>query len=219
MSVERAGLLLLWVALLAVAFVAAPPASIDTNDVILKMMTGRLEGVNRPLFALFNLMGVFPMAFLGVLAFDSAEQKVPKWPFVLGSFALGAFVLLPYLVLRRWNLPRREATSWWLKALGSRWYGVGLLLAALALVGLFVTGDTDGFATLFRTQQFPFVMSFDFVACWLSGALLGREEARVRGRPALAWLGAIPAVGLPLVLVFRTRPRGGAQAVMAEGPA
>ncbi|MCU0695328.1 MAG: hypothetical protein MUC96_02230 [Myxococcaceae bacterium] len=205
MSFERVASLVLWSSLLAVAFLASPPASPDTNAVIVQMMTGRLEGVNLSLFALFNLMGVFPMAFLALLAFDATAQKVPKWPFVLGSFALGAFVLLPYLVLRRWNLPRRQADTWWLRGLASRWLAVALVVAALALVGLFVTQDVGGFLELFRTQQFPFVMSFDFVACCLAAALLAREEARVRGQPALAWWGLLPAVGLPLVLALRKR--------------
>jgi hypothetical protein len=205
MAFERLAALAVWLLLLGVAFGFAPPSSPDTNDVIVKMMTGRLEGVNLPLFALFNLMGVFPLAFLALLAFDAPSQKVPKWPFVLGSFALGAFVLLPYLVLRQWNLPRREATSWWLRGLGSRWLAFALCGAALALVGLFVTQDVGGFVALFRTQQFPFVMSFDFVACCLAGSLLAREEAHVRGQPALARWGLLPAVGLPLVLALRRR--------------
>jgi hypothetical protein len=205
MGFSRVASAAVWVALLAVAFLAAPPASPDTAEVIMKMVTGRLEGVNVPLFALFNLMGVFPMAFLAVLAFDAPSQRVPKWPFVLGSFALGAFVLLPYLVLRQWGLPRRAASSWWLRVLGSRWFGVALVGASAVLVVLFVTGDVAGFVTLWRTQQFPFVMSFDFVACWLAGALLAREEATRSGQPLLAALGLVPAVGLPLALAWRRR--------------
>lgn len=205
MTFERVSAGALWLSLLGVAFVAAPPASPDTNAVIVKMMTGQLEGVNVPLFALFNLMGVFPMAFLALLSADSREQRVPKWPFVVGSFALGAFALLPYLALRQWNLPRRELDSRALRLLGSRGFGVALLLAAVALVGLFVTGDLGGFAELLHTQQFPFVMSCDFVACCLAAAWLAREEAKVRGQPALQWLGLIPALGLPLVLTLRRR--------------
>ncbi len=81
MQRERLTSLVLWLVLVTVAVVFSPPAAPDTNDVIVKMLTGRREGVNTSLFALFNLMGVFPMAFLGVLAFDSTEQRVPKWPF------------------------------------------------------------------------------------------------------------------------------------------
>lgn len=204
MSLERILSAGTWLALLAVAFVAAPPASPDTFDVIRKMVTGQLEGVNLPLFAVFNLMGVYPLGFLAVLAFDAPSQRPPKWPFVLGSFALGAFALLPYLVLRAWNVERREAGRPWLRALGSRPFALALVAAAGGLVVVFVTGDVRGFVGLWRTQQFPFVMSFDFLACWFAGALLAREEARLRRQPALAWLGLLPAVGLPLALLART---------------
>lgn len=203
MQPERLASLALWLVLLAGAFVFAPPAAPDTNDVIVKMLTGQLDGVNTSLFALFNLMGVFPMAFLAVLAFDSTEQRVPKWPFIILSFGLGAYVLLPYLVARRWNLPRRAASTWWLRLLGSRLVGGVLTVLALTLVGLFVVGDVHTFSEHFRTQQFPFAMSLDFLACCMAGALLGREEAMLGGQRALQWLALIPAVGLPLVLLFR----------------
>jgi hypothetical protein len=203
MQRERLTSLVLWLVLVTVAVVFSPPAAPDTNDVIVKMLTGRLEGVNTSLFALFNLMGVFPMAFLGVLAFDSTEQRVPKWPFVLLSFGLGAYVLLPYLVARRWNLPRRPASTWWLRVLGGRVLGAVLTLLALTLVALFVVGDVRTFLERFRTEQFPFAMSLDFLACCVAASMLGREEARLRGRRAMQWLALVPAVGLPLVLLYR----------------
>lgn len=203
MQPERAASLVLWLVLVTVAVVFAPPAAPDTNDVIVKMLAGQLDGVNTSLFALFNLMGVFPMAFLAVLAFDSTEQRVPKWPFIILSFGLGAYVLVPYLVARRWNLPRRAASTWWLRLLGSRLIGGGLTLLALTLVGLFVVGDVHTFMEHFRTEQFPFAMSLDFMACCVAAALLGREEATLRGQRALQWLALVPGAGLPLVLVFR----------------
>ncbi len=205
MSLERTVALVVWLGLLAVSVGFAPAAAPDTNEVIVKMLTGQVSQVNTSLFALFNQMGVYPMAFLAVLAFDSTQQRVPKWPFVLGSFGLGAFVLVPYLVVRTWNLLRRPATSVALKVLGSRALGGVLSLLAVTLVGLFLVGDVRRFGELFATQQFPFVMSLDFVACWLSGALLGREEARLNTQPVLFWLSLIPAVGLPLVLLARRR--------------
>jgi len=204
MQPERLASLVLWLALLTVAVLGAPPAAPDTNDVILKMLTGRLDGVNTSLFALFNVMGVFPMAFLAVLAFDSTEQRVPKWPFIVLSFGLGAYVLLLYFVARRWNLPRRATSTWWLRLLGSRVFGGVLTVVSLTLVALFVVGGVHDFLEHVRTEQFPFAMSLDFLACCVAAGLLGREEAKVRGQRALQWLSLVPAVGLPLVLVFRS---------------
>ena len=78
-----------------------------------------------------------------------------------------------------------------------------LTALGLTLIALFVTGDVNGFVTLFRTQQFPFAMTLDFVACWVLGALLAGEEARVRQQPVLQWLGLVPVLGVPLVLALR----------------
>lgn len=192
---------------LTTAFVFSPPAAPDTNDVIRRLLAGQLEGINVSLFALFNVMGVLPMSFLAVLAFDAKAQRVPKWPFVIASFALGAYALLPYLVLRQWELPRRPPETWWLRLLSSRLLGMVLTALGLTLVALFVTGDVNGFVTLVRTQQFSFAMTLDFAACCVLGALLAAEEARVRQQPALRWVGLVPVLGVPLVLALRSVQR------------
>lgn len=207
LSRERVVALVTWVLLLGTALVFSPPAAPDTNDVIRRMLVGQLEGLNVSLFALFNVMGVLPMSFLAVLGFDSKEQRVPKWPFLIASFALGAYALLPYLVLRRWGLPRRPAETWWLRVLATRLLGIVLTGLGLTLVALFVTGDVNGFLTLLKTQQFPFAMTLDFLACWVLAALLAREEARVRQQPVLQWLGLLPVLGVPLVLALRSVQR------------
>ena len=179
----------IWLTLLAIAFVGSPAASPDQNAMIVKMLTFRLDGVNLSLFALFNLMGVWPMVFIVLLAFDTTEQRVWRWPFVLGSFALGAFALLPYLVLRKWGAQKRVADKAWLQALGSRWAAGFLLSAALALSFMFfASGDLEGFAKLFQHDQFTFVMSFDFIACSAAGVLLSLEDAAVRATsPSGLW--------------------------------
>lgn len=167
------------------------------NEVIVKMLTGRFDGVNLSLFALFNIMGVWPMVFVVVLAFDTTEQKVWRWPFVCGSFALGAFALLPYFVLRKWGAPKRQANGWWLRVLGSRWVALALCGAAGALVTLFfASGQLAGFTALFRGDQFTYIMSFDFVACSIAGGLLAFEDSEVRPTsPSWAWsLGSVIGV-------------------------
>ena len=88
--------------------------------------------------------------------------------------------------------------------------GTILLLLFVAVYAVLVMAlgssrllDMNGFVTLFRTQQFPFAMTLDFVACWVLGALLAGEEARVRQQPVLQWLGLVPVLGVPLVLALR----------------
>jgi len=165
--------LTLWLALLGVAIFSSPPASPDTNAVIARMMKGQLEGLNLSLFGLFNLMGVWPAALAVALRFDRSRWK---WLFIVLSFALGAFALLPWFVLRPWGAPRVQPTSLLGRLLSSRWLMLALGLGAVVFAGLFLFGDLAGFATLFATQQFPYVMSFDFLATCLAAGLLGLER-------------------------------------------
>lgn len=190
-----------WLALLAVAFLTAPASDPNQNEVTMKLLTFQLDGINQSFVALFNLMGVWPLLFLVMLGFDTTEQRVWRWPFLLGSFILGAFALLPYLVLRRWGAPKRAPTVKWLRALGSRTFAVMLLVGAGAMCAWFIVGDVAAFARLFHTNQFAYVMSFDFIACTVAGVLLCIEDASVRpAAPGWAWsIGS--AVGFSVRLV------------------
>lgn len=163
---------LLWCALLGAAF-TAPPASPDSSLLIIKLATADLAGVNLSLFALFNLMGVWPMVMAVALRFDTAWWK---WIFLVASLVVGAFALLPYFVVRPWLELRREPTSFAGRMLSSRWVLRALTLAALCFGALFFFGGLGDFAQLFRTQQFPYVMSLDFLAFCLAALLLFAER-------------------------------------------
>jgi hypothetical protein len=165
----------IWAGLLAVAFLTAPPAAADTTEQIVKMVSGRLDGINISLFGLFNLMGVWPAVMTVLLRFDTSKWK---WPFIAGSFALGAFALLPWFALRPWLSVRVEPASRFGRFLGNRWLHRALAFAGLCFAGLFAFGDMKTFVTLFQTQQFPYVMSFDFVAMTLASVLLVIERAQ-----------------------------------------
>lgn len=167
---------LMWCALLGVTLFTAPPGAPDTGELIKRLATAELEGVNLSLFALFNLMGVWPVAMAVALRWDEPWWK---WPFLLLSFALGAFVLLPYLVLRPWLAPRREPESFVGRLLSSRWVLRALGLATVVFGALFFVGGLSEFAQLFRTQLFPYVMSFDFFAFTGAALLLGLERLAV----------------------------------------
>jgi RsiW-degrading membrane proteinase PrsW (M82 family) len=58
--------------------------------------------VNQVFVSLFSLMGIYPALYACLLVpAGRSENKVPAWPFVALSFLLGAFALLPYMVLWR----------------------------------------------------------------------------------------------------------------------
>ena len=123
---RRVTLFLLWLGFILYAFLLAPPDQPDTLDLITKLSTGQWTGINPLVVSLFNLMGIYPLIYSAVLLIDGRGQKIPAWPFVLGSFAVGAFAILPYLALRQANPVFSGEKSGLIKLLDSRWFGLSL---------------------------------------------------------------------------------------------
>jgi hypothetical protein len=69
---------LLWLGFISYAFVLAPPDSPDTFTLIQHLSTGQWDGINPWVIALFNVMGVWPLLYFGVLFADGDGQKV-QW--------------------------------------------------------------------------------------------------------------------------------------------
>ena len=168
---------IIWCVLVALTLFTAPPSAPDTAELIGKLVSGKLEGVNLSLFALFNLMGVWPLAMMVALRGDAPWWK---WPFLLASFVLGAFVLLPYFTLRPWLAPRASDAegSFITRVLSSVWMVRAIGVAGVCFGALFFFGGLGDFAHLFRTQQFPYVMTLDFFAFTGAAILLGVEHSR-----------------------------------------
>lgn len=201
------GFALLWLGFILYAFFLAPPALPDTLETILQLSSGQWDGLNPAIVALFNLMGIWPMIYACLALIDGPGQKLPAWPFVAGSFALGAFALLPYLALRESN-PTFEAPKTKLfNLLDSVWTGRVIALGSLVLLGYGVlNGDWADFAQQWRTSQFIHVMSLDFcMLCAVVGALLKDDMAkRNLNNPALFWAATlIPLLGVSFYLSIR----------------
>ncbi|MCW6037370.1 hypothetical protein K4A83_13965 [Spirulina subsalsa FACHB-351] len=202
MNWRKIGFALLWLGFVLYAFAFAPPDQPDTFDLIKRLSSGDWTGINPLVVALFNIMGVWPIIYGCVLFIDGRGQKIPAFPFALGTFALGAFALLPYLALREENREFRGEKGWFLKLQDSRVLGVILLVSAIALVGWGVTqGDWGDFLQQWQTRRFIHVMSLDFcLLCVLFPALLGDDLAR-RGiqNPTPFWLLSLLPLFGPLV--------------------
>lgn len=189
------------------AFFAAPPNQPDTPQLILDLSSGQWQGINPLIVALFNLMGIWPLIYSCLLFIDGTEQKIPAWPFALGSFGVGAFALLPYLALRQPQPTWNGGKNWLLKILDSRWTGAVLSLATLALLAYGLGGgDWSAFAQQWQTNRFIHVMSLDFcLLCLLFPALLGDDLAR-RGIQTPQWfwpVALIPLLGPLAYLCLR----------------
>ncbi len=172
---------LLWLGVIVYAFFLAPPDNYEeTFDLIKRLSTGQIEGINPLIVSLFNIMGVWPVIYGCVLFFDGRGQKVPAWPFAVLSFGVGAFSLLPYLALREPNPEFAGQKSLFLKILDSKITAVLLLLGSAGLVawGL-INGDWGDFFVQWQNKRFIHVMSLDFcLLCLLFPALLGDDMAR-----------------------------------------
>jgi hypothetical protein len=184
-----------WLALVVVAFRIAPEADAQSGALVAQLLRADFQGLNPVVPALFNAMGLWPMLYACVVLLE--KQRVPAWPFVLGSFAIGAFALLPYLALRDPMRPLGTSTGRLARLLESRGLAAALLLAAMALWAWAVAlGDFS--------SQFLFVMSTDFLACSLLAPTVLRDDlARRNGAPGLWALGLLPLIGPACYLLLR----------------
>jgi hypothetical protein len=204
---KKIGFGLLWVGVVAYAFLLAPPDQPDTVELIKNLSTGNWDGINPLIIALFNIMGVWPLIYSCLMFIDGREQKIPAWLFATGSFGVGAFALLPYLALRQPNQEFTGSKDIVLKLLDSRWLGIALTLGALGLLSFgLLKGDWGDFIQQWQTNRFIHVMSLDFcLLCLLFPALLGDDMAR-RGlkNSQLFWAVAlVPMIGPLLYLCLR----------------
>ncbi|HIK43556.1 MAG TPA: DUF2834 domain-containing protein [Leptolyngbyaceae cyanobacterium M65_K2018_010] len=201
----------LWLGLIVYAVRWAPPEQPETWDLIRRLSTGNWAGINPAVIALFNAMGLWPMVYagvvLGVVLIDGRGQKLWAWPFVLASFAAGAFALLPYLALRSPNPTFLGPKGPGLRLVDAGWLGGILATGAIALLtwgGL--QGDWFDFWQQWQTSRFIHVMTLDFCTLWLLfPALLGDDMARRGLAQPWVWAGviALPLVGASLYLALR----------------
>lgn len=192
--IRKVALWTLWIGLAAYAFTLAPPDRPDTLELIKNLSTGNIAGINPLIVALFNIMGLLPLLYACVLYVDGRGQKLPAWLFSAGSFAVGAFALLPYLALRQPNPDFVGEKSGLLKITDSRWFGGGVAIGSIALLVYGLTqGDWSDFVDQWQTSRFIHVMSLDFcLLCLLFPVLLKDDMAR-RGwqNPRVFWAVAL----------------------------
>ncbi len=219
----KLGFGLIWLGLIIYAFGFAPPDNpTATFNLINNLVTGKWEGINPLIIALFNIMGVWPFIYSGVLFLDGKGQKIPAWPFVTLSFGVGAFALLPYLALRQPNPTFLGEKNWFLKAIDSRIFGAIAALSALILVGYGITqGNWSDYFYQWQTSRFIHVMTLDFcLLCLLFPTILADDMAR-RGlnNPVIFWLVAlIPLLGPAFYLTLRPPIRVSAEGVSIKTP-
>ncbi|WP_310414043.1 DUF2834 domain-containing protein [Chamaesiphon sp. OTE_8_metabat_110] len=176
----------LWLLFTGYAFLLAPPVGeasplenrSDTLQLIIDLSTGKWDGINPLVIALFNLMGVLPMIYACLMLIDGKTQKLRAGLFSAASFGVGAFAILPYLALRVSDpanrvgvaspLENRPSASpiernGIIKLVDSRWLGISLTIATIVLLSYGISqGNFADFAQQWQTNRFIHVMSLDF---------------------------------------------------------
>lgn len=219
-------LLAVWAGLVAYAFVFSPNQTPTIDQFILLKLVGLKPDdpyqVNTIYTSVFNMMGIYPLVYASLLIPAARSNKLPAWPFVVGSMAMGAFALLPYMALwspktppQQLPPPKEELEGWnrlFLK--GAETPVLPALLAAGAGFYLFkaVTAGGDAwvdYLRLFDQSRLVHVTTVDFMLCtllapfWMSNDAEGRKwQQRDTLLPVLS---ALPLVGPAIYLVLRPK--------------
>lgn len=203
MSGSRLFLLVVYAALWAVG-ITAPPGPDPLMPSLVAMLT--LSGPDPWTAACFGLMGLWPMLYAGILLLDGPGQRLPAWPFVLGAFAGGMFVLTPYLLLRRPGQPPKQ-DGLLVGLAGHPGLGAIVLLGTVGLVSFAAfTGSPADLARGVVEDGFVRTFMADFVAFWLGTFVLLSDDVRRFDAPRarVGWA-AIPLLGPALHLLTRQR--------------
>jgi hypothetical protein len=205
--VTRVSVGLLWLGFVIYAFFVAPPSAPQEMELITQLSTGKIAGINPAIVALFNLMGILPMIYGCFLFTDGHSQKLKAWPFAVGSFALGAFAVLPYFALRQENQVFNGKVSWFLRVQESKLLAGAIAIATLILLALGLgQGDWSDFFQQWQSDRFIHVMAIDFCVLTFLLPLLVKNDLAHRGLPSssLLWLlSLIPLVGTLAYLLLR----------------
>ncbi|CAE7262623.1 kptA [Symbiodinium natans] len=189
-----------WLALLAYSILLAPGKGPDERvadqALIQQLFSTPFDGSVDPLFCcIFNMLGIWPVIYAATLLPGSDRQSpVPAFPFVAGSFFLGAFALSPYLALREHRAVAGASGELdWVTAniLENRLTAV-VLLAFATYLALFAVGNgviggfspteaLAGFAPVFGSSLTAHVSSLDFMVLWMFFGPVLLEDGRRRG--------------------------------------
>jgi hypothetical protein len=204
---KQIGFWILWLGLIIYAFFFAPPNQANTFELITKLLTGDWEGINPLIISLFNLMGIWAIIYTCLLLIDGRGQKIKAFPFAIASFAVGSFVILPYLALRQFNPEFVGEKNCLIKVLDSRSTGIILTIGTIVLLVFGISqGNWGDFLQQWQTNRFIHVMSLDFcLLCLLFPTLLGDDIARreIKNKKIFWAITFVPLLGALAYLYLR----------------
>ncbi len=202
--------LIIWVGFLLYSFLWAPesqPGDPGFADLM------KIEGTNPIAWSVFNIVGVWALLYSVVFLIENKERFIPSWPFVLGAFGLGMYILMPYFAFRgvRKKNPK-EKKGWFIKIIDSRILGIilAILTLGITLYGIIAASINNGwteYGTMFLNIRFIHVMTIDLTLLTLFYPIAIWADMKRRNwqNMKLFIIFSIPLLGGLIYLVLRPR--------------
>jgi hypothetical protein len=192
-----------WLGFVGYALWLAPGERGGSDPIFIDLI--QMRNQEPSLMVMFSLLGIFPMAY-ACLLLRSDRLRVPAWPFVLGSFGLGAFALLPYFIWSAFSTKHYSGaidrpvrtSSRILRLLSNRLLLGALLCGTVALMGYgLLAGDRSIYVESFQQSQFVHVMTIDFVVLTaLSIYAISLDASKRAVSRSWRWVGLLPIIGI-----------------------
>jgi hypothetical protein len=204
----RIFLFIVWVAFIGYAYFLAPGLR-GVNDVILQDLL-RFQSNEPAILIVFSLLGVFPIAF-ALMLLRADRYSIPAWPFVIGSFGLGAFALLPYFIFVSDRPRRKNRTPAFLFyfVIHRIVILIVMVLAIFLMTIAGLQGNWHAYIDAFWQSHLVHVMTIDFVVLTvLSMLVIYRDREFLYPSRLIPLIGLIPIVGLLIYnMAFAGRAR------------
>lgn len=225
-NIVSVGLLVLWLALGTYALTMSPNQTPYRDQIFIKLLTGITSDptfkVNQVYFSIFNIIGIYTFMFQCLLIPGGRSgNKIPAWPFVVASYGLGCFALLPYMALQTplpGNVlppPKEELEGWNKLAMkGAETTvlpGIALAGATYLLYNMFSASGAAwlDYIKLFDESRLVHISTIDLCVLatlcpyWMS------NDAELRGwkdrEKLLPILSVLPVVGPATYLLLRPK--------------
>ncbi|MBF2058526.1 MAG: DUF2834 domain-containing protein [Cyanobacterium sp. T60_A2020_053] len=204
----------IWLIFLTYGFFFSPADDPETLNLIINLSSGKVEGINPLIVSLFNLMGILPMLYATMLIIDGKGQKINSAPFVVASFFVGAFALLPYFALRESQDNFTGEKTKLIKFLDSRFLAIILSIGAIILLFFGLTnGNFSDFIYQWQNSKFINIMSLDFFCLCLLFPIIIKDDLALRSQENqhnwLWWISFIPLLGALVYLCARPPLKAG----------
>ncbi len=138
------------------------------------------------LLMVFNLLGLFPLAFI-LFGLKYLKMAKPDWIFLSLGFMLGGFMLtIPFIkgTLKPKTISKRVQIT----AL------IGLIITVLVIGYGIILGDLNVYIDAFKSDSFVHIMTIDFIFLYGLSIYLSYKSMR------LPWISLIPVVGFYYLL-------------------